>query len=211
MWGMFSKEPKIEDTLFNITMTAKQLEKMSSKEEKRGDVAKKRMVDALKKGNKGAAAIHAQTVISNRSQANNYLRMSARLEGVKSKIQGALTMQEVAKDLGKVCKGMDKAMASMDMTAMMTIMDDFEKMDEDITVQTEVITGGLGSTTAAAVSSDDVSALLREMESEVAMEGTAALPDQGVRAPVPEKVGVTGVMQQEEDDMQSRLAALRAI
>lgn len=91
------------------------------------------------------------------------------------------------------------------------IMDDFEKMDEDITVQTEVITGGLGSTTAAAVSSDDVSALLREMESEVAMEGTAALPDQGVRAPVPEKVGVTGVMQQEEDDMQSRLAALRAI
>jgi hypothetical protein len=45
MWGMFSKEPKIEDTLFNITMTAKQLEKMSSKEEKRGDVAKKRMVD----------------------------------------------------------------------------------------------------------------------------------------------------------------------
>lgn len=45
MWGFFSKAPKIEDTLFNITMTAKQLEKMSAKEEKKGEQSKKRMVD----------------------------------------------------------------------------------------------------------------------------------------------------------------------
>jgi hypothetical protein len=35
----------------------------------------------------------------------------------------AQRVAQVAKDLGKVCKGMDKAMASMDMTAMMTVRD----------------------------------------------------------------------------------------
>lgn len=90
-------------------------------------------------------------------------------------------------------------------------MDDFEKIDEDITVKTDVITNGLSAPTAAAVSDNDVAALLAQMESEVAIEDTAALPDQGVKAPVSDKVGVTGVPQQEEDDMQARLAALRAI
>jgi len=90
-------------------------------------------------------------------------------------------------------------------------MDDFERIDEDITVKTDVITGGLEAPTAASVSENDVAALLAQMESEVAMEDTAALPDQGVKAPVSERVGVSGVSEKDEADMQARLAALRAI
>ena len=44
MAGIFWKKETIEDTMFNITMTARQLEKMSSKEEKKAEQTKARMV-----------------------------------------------------------------------------------------------------------------------------------------------------------------------
>jgi hypothetical protein len=44
MAGIFWKKETIEDTLFNITMTARTLEKMSSKEEKKAETTKARMV-----------------------------------------------------------------------------------------------------------------------------------------------------------------------
>ena len=91
-------------------------------------------------------------------------------------------------------------------------MDEFEKMDEEITIKTNVVTDGMGTATAASVSDNDVAALLAQMQEDLAMESTAALPDQGVKAPVQkERVGVTGVSTKAEDEMEARLAALRAV
>mmetsp|Transcript_31141 Transcript_31141/g.81633 ORF Transcript_31141/g.81633 Transcript_31141/m.81633 type:complete len:216 (+) Transcript_31141:189-836(+) len=211
--GLFSSGPKIEDTLFNIRMTGKQLERMSSKAEKKAEEAKKKMGQALKKGSPQGAAIFAETVIQQRNQANQYLRMAARLDGVRSKIQATLTMQNVAKDIGSVCKSMDKAMAKMDLTAMMTIMDDFESLDETIGAKTEVMTNSLDNAAATTVSGDDVADLLKQMESEVATEAGAAAADAAAGDLVPtaaEPVGVSGVSTAQEDALQRRLAALRA-
>lgn len=90
-------------------------------------------------------------------------------------------------------------------------MSKFEEMDEEMTLKTDILTDGLGSATASTVSDDAVSALIAEMQDEVAMEGAVALPDQGVNTPVSDKVGVTGVSEREEDEMEARLAALRAV
>lgn len=43
-----------------------------------------------------------------------------------------MAMKQVSKDMGFVCKGLDKAMASMDLEQMMKIMDKFETQVENL-------------------------------------------------------------------------------
>ena len=53
-----------------------------------------------------------------------------------SKIQSAVAMQQVTKDISKVSQGLDSAMKSMDLVKVATIMADFSKQDEDIELRT---------------------------------------------------------------------------
>lgn len=55
------------------------------------DKAKK----AIQKGNMEVARIHAENAIRQKNQAINYLRMSARVDAVSSRVQTALTTRKV--------------------------------------------------------------------------------------------------------------------
>lgn len=46
--------------------------------------------------------------------------MAARVDGVSSRVKSAMAMKQVTKDMGQVVKGLDKAMASMDLQKVRT-------------------------------------------------------------------------------------------
>ncbi len=50
---------------------------------------------AIQKGNMDVARIHAENAIRQKSQSVNYLRMSARVDAVASRVQSALTTRNV--------------------------------------------------------------------------------------------------------------------
>lgn len=50
---------------------------------------------AIQKGNMEAARIHAENAIRQKHQSINYLRMSARVDAVASRVQTAVTMNQV--------------------------------------------------------------------------------------------------------------------
>lgn len=54
---------------------------------------------AIQKGNMDVARIHAENAIRQKSQSVNYLRMSARVDAVASRVQSALTTRNVSGDL----------------------------------------------------------------------------------------------------------------
>ena len=77
----------LEEQIFNIKFTAKQLSRQHDKlvkQEKKDRAMVKKSIEA---GDRERARIYAETAIRNKNQALNLLRMSARLEGIAQRIQ----------------------------------------------------------------------------------------------------------------------------
>lgn len=74
----------------------KDLERSSKKAEKeeKAEIAKTKK--AIQKGNTEVARIHAENAIRQKNQSINFLRMSARVDAVASRVQTALTTRKVS-------------------------------------------------------------------------------------------------------------------
>ena len=83
--------------------------------------------------------------IRQKNQAVNFLRMSARVDAVASRVQTAVTTKRVTSSMQGVVKAMDSAMKSMNLEKISNLMDKFEKEFEDLDVQTSVMEGAMVS------------------------------------------------------------------
>merc|ERR1719189_1077634 len=59
------------------------------------------------------AKIYAQNAIRAKNQSLNYLKLSARMDAVAARVQTAIDMKMLAKDMGQVTTAMDSIMKSM--------------------------------------------------------------------------------------------------
>lgn len=128
----------MEKNLFELKMAAKEMARTSKRAEKNEASERKKikryfellprclccspltafpqsLFSCMTKGNMDGARIHAENAIREKSQALNYLKMAARLEGVSSRVQTAVTMNRVSGSMAGVVKGMGKAMKAMDL------------------------------------------------------------------------------------------------
>jgi charged multivesicular body protein 1 len=86
--------------------------KKCEKEEK---AEKLKLKKALQKNNIEGARIHAENSIRQKNQGLNFLRMSARVDGVASRVQSAIQMRQVTNSMAGVVKSMDSALKSMNL------------------------------------------------------------------------------------------------
>lgn len=81
--------------MFNLKFAAKELERNAKKCDKEEKLEKSKTKKAIQKGNIEVARIHAENAIRQKNQGINYLRMSARVDAVASRVQTALTTRKV--------------------------------------------------------------------------------------------------------------------
>jgi len=77
----------MEKHLFNLKFASKQLLRDSKKCEKEEKAERAKLKKAMEKGNMEVARIHAENAIRQKNQALNFLRMSARVDAVASRVQ----------------------------------------------------------------------------------------------------------------------------
>lgn len=130
---------KPTEHLFNLKFAAKDLERNSKKCEKEEKTEKLKCKKAIQKGNIEGAKIHCENAIRQKNQALNYLRMSARIDAVASRVQSAITTRRVTTSMSSVVKSMDSAMKSMSLEKISQVMDKFEKQFEDLDVHSSVM------------------------------------------------------------------------
>lgn len=70
-------------------------------------------LQALQKGNTDGARIYAQNSIRKKTEYLNLLRLASRIDAVASRVETAVTMRQVTGNMTSVVRGMDKAMDSM--------------------------------------------------------------------------------------------------
>merc|ERR1712241_1242718 len=199
-----SKE--MEDTLFQLKFCSKQLARMSKKAEKEQRQQEAQVKKALEKGNPDVARVYAENAVRKKNESLNYLKMSSKIDATASRVQSAVTMKGVAKNMGSVVKSLEKAVNSMELQKISEVMDKFESQFEDLDVHTAVMEDAMGSATTTTTPVDQVEALMKQVADENGLEITenlASVPSQTIGEP-------TATTATADDALGRRLAALRS-
>ncbi|KAI5704363.1 charged multivesicular body protein 1b [Diaphorina citri] len=193
----------MENHLFNLKFAAKELERNSKRCEKEEKAEKLKTKKAIQKGNLEVARIHAENAIRQKNQSINYLRMSARVDAVASRVQTALTTRKVTQSMSGVVKAMDAAMKSMNLEKISGLMDKFEEQFEDLDVQSSYMENTMSQSVTTSVPQNDVDSLMKQVADEAGLELTMALPSG------PDSIAASSQVSQEQDELSQRLARLR--
>merc|ERR1712133_226130 len=179
---------------------------LSKKAEKEQKTQESKVKKALEKGDQERARIYAENAVRKKNESINYLRMSAKVDATASRVQSAVTMKGVAKNMEGVVKALDKAINSMELQKISEVMDKFESQFEDLDVHTSVMEQAMGSATTTTPPADQVDDLIKAVADEAGLEISAQL------ASVP--TGTIGESTSQaatvaDDPLGRRLAALR--
>ncbi len=105
MFGSSSSK-KMEEQLFNLKFTAKQLARESKKCEKEEKAERLKVKKAIEKGNHEGAKIYAQNAIRQKNQAMNMLRLSSRVDAVASRLESAIRIGSISQAMTKVIESL---------------------------------------------------------------------------------------------------------
>lgn len=168
----------LENTLFQLKFTAKQLNKQAAKAAKE----EKQEVNKLKKiinESEEIGKLYASNAIRKRNERVQLLKLASRVDAVASRVQTAVTMRQVSTSMAQVCRGMDKALQSMNLQQITMVMDKFEQQFEDLDASVNVYEDMGANADAVVVDGDKVDELMNQVADENGLElkHSAALTD----------------------------------
>jgi charged multivesicular body protein 1 len=202
----------IEDTLFQLRMSSKQLERLAKKAQKDQILEKAKVKKAIESKDIDTAQIYAENAIRKKNEYLNYLRLSSRLDAVSSKVKSAVAMQNVAKNIGNISKSLERAMADLDLEKVSKIMEKFESQFEELDVRSGVMEGAMSSAVTLSTPQNEVDSLIKQVAEENGLE----IMDKISEATQIPNISIGGDKQSAdsrskaaEDQLTSRLASLR--
>ncbi|XP_046889972.1 charged multivesicular body protein 1a [Hypomesus transpacificus] len=199
----------MDDTLFQLKFTSKQLEKLAKKAEKDSKSEQAKVKKALQQKNVECARVYAENAIRKKNEGLNWLRMSSRVDAVASKVQTAVTMKSVTKNMAQVTKALDKALGSMDLQKVSAVMDKFETQVQNLDVHTSVMEDSMSSATTLTTPQDQVDDLIVQIAEESGLEVMDQLSQLPAGASSLGEASASSRAQDKEDQLSRRLAALR--
>lgn len=202
--GQNNSTRQMNNTLFNLKFTCKQLNRQSKQCEKQEKLEKKKLKKAIEKGNMEGAKIYASNSIRQKNQALNYLRLASRIDAVAARVQTAVQMNTMTKDMFKVTQGMDSVLKTMNPESIARVMDKFERQFEDLDVASAYQEQSMSNSSAMTTPEGEVDNLINmvadehglSVKSEITEAPSGNLEASATAAPA-------------ESDFAARLAALK--
>ncbi|KAB7508198.1 Charged multivesicular body protein 1a [Armadillidium nasatum] len=205
-FGGGASDKKLEDTMFQLKFCSKQMERLSRKAEKDQKVQEGKIKKALQQGNIEGAKIYAENTIRKKNESLSYLRMASKVDAVQSRIQSAVAMKGLTRNMGQVVKSLESALNSMDLQKISAVMDKFETQFEDLDVRTSM-EDSMGQATTLSTPKDAVDQLIQQVADEAGLEVVDQLND---AQSIPSGSISVGERSQTHDDaLTRRLAQLR--
>jgi len=98
----------MDDALFNLKFQSKHLQRLANKKEKEYEKNKKIVAKYIKAGDADRAKIYAETATRNRAEGNQYLKMSAQIDGVRGRLEMLKAEKALVKVTAKMSKSIEK-------------------------------------------------------------------------------------------------------
>ncbi|CAK7894560.1 vacuolar protein-sorting-associated protein 46 [[Candida] anglica] len=196
----------LEQSLFQLKFTAKQLNRQATKAAKEELQEKAKTKKAMTQGNNDIAQLYAQNAIRKSNERVNLLRLASRIDAVASRVQTAVTMRSVTGNMTQVIKGMDKALQTMNLERISLVMEKFENQFEDLDASTNYYESATNNVSALTTPQEDVDELMSQLADEAGIEMKQGLNATKVDISTPP----TTVSEEKEDRLAERLRALRS-
>ena len=74
----------------------------------------RKLIAAMKTNDAEMIKIYASNVIRDKKQSVNFMRLSSRIDAVSARVETAIRMNTLSKQIGQVVRGMDAVLAGMD-------------------------------------------------------------------------------------------------
>mmetsp|Transcript_10898 Transcript_10898/g.11971 ORF Transcript_10898/g.11971 Transcript_10898/m.11971 type:complete len:197 (+) Transcript_10898:35-625(+) len=161
--------------IFQLKFTARSLERQSKRAERESKKKKKKVLEYIKKSNTEMARIYASDAIRKHNESINLLKLSSRIDSVKSRVESVATAKMSARLLTNVTVGLEKAMKDMDLLKVQQVMEKFEESVEDF----EVLETTMGDSMAKVdtAGTDQVDELISQVADEFNLEIKELLPE----------------------------------
>jgi len=172
--GNGNSQKKLDDTLFNLRLSSKQMMKESQRATKEEGVEKMKAKKALEKGLIDTARIHAENAIRKKNDCLNFMKLSSKLDAVASKVQTATRTENMTREFSKMLPQLDRVLQNLNVENVSQTMSNFETMFENLDVATGYVSESLQQSTAIAAPRQEVDGLL----SQIASENNIAIEEQ---------------------------------
>lgn len=208
--GLFkSADDKLQEEIFNLRMTSKNLNRQAKKAEQEHEKEKLKVKKMIEDNKPDFARVYAETAIRKRNESLRYMKIAAKLDGVAARMKSASMTKENMKTMSKVNSALGTAMKSMDLEKVQAVMDRFEMTSDKLDVMTNTMDGTLDSALASGAPTNQVETLIQQVADQHELDVSQMLADMsGPASRVPAN-NVANIERQKEQDLDSRLAALR--
>merc|ERR1719210_456043 len=112
------------------------------------------------------AKIYAQNAIRAKNQSLNYLKLAARMDAVAARVQTAIDMKLLSKDMKNVTRAMDSVMNTMNIEDISRTMDKFEEQFEDMDLNAQYMEQAMDQSTAQTTPATQVDELMAQIADE---------------------------------------------
>lgn len=198
----------LEQSLFQLKFTAKQLNRQAAKAAKEETQEKSKTKKALMQGNNDIAQLYAQNAIRKSNERVSLLRLASRIDAVASRVQTAVTMRSVTGNMSQVIRGMDKALQTMNLERISLVMDKFENQFEDLDASTNYYETTTNNVNALTTPQEEVDELMSQIADEAGIEMKQGLNETKVDISTPPTANT--ISEEKEDKLAERLRALRS-
>ena len=162
---MGSKQ-SLPEVVFEVKLKSKEMARAAQRCAKDEKAEKLKVKQAIQKGYKEQAQIFAQNAIRKKNEQLNFLRMSAKMDAVATKLDGAAKTQDISNSIAKTIPQLKKCMKDMSVEDMTENANEFERLFEDLDVRTEYLSTAIDSTTATTTPANEVDELIAQVANE---------------------------------------------
>ena len=112
------------------------------------------------------ARIYAANAIREKNQSLKFLQLSSRIDAVASRVQTAVNMNTLTKDMIKVTKGMKGVLRTMNPERITKVMDKFEQQFEDLDVVSAYQESAMDQNSSMVTPEGEVDTLMQQVADE---------------------------------------------
>ena len=161
---------KIFDTMFEFKLMGKQMAKEAKKSENQNKALIKRVKDCIAKGDYEQAKVAASDAIRSKNQVRRYQVLSSKINTVAQRLESAYKNQELTEKMQSLTQQMIGAGNMMDLVKMTETMSNFEKLFDDLDVNSAMMDQVFDNVNAGTVNEGEVNQLIAQVAQQNGMK-----------------------------------------
>ena len=161
---------KMFDTMFEFKMMGKQMAKEAKKAETQNKNLIKKVKDCIAKGDYEQAKVAASDAIRQKNQVRRYRVLASKIDTVAQRLQSAYQNQRLTEQMQSLTQQMVGAGNMMDMVKMTETMANFEKLFDDLDVNSAMMDQVFDNVNAGTVNDAEVNTLIQQVAQQNGMK-----------------------------------------